>query len=154
MEFSPGLFTWPTISPRPTIIILVLAIRSLAKTTDVVNDRNDRFIYPSKTEIDPLKNVPLPLPLLLSKRLQLFLFSFFLSFFSAHVFTEARKSEISESNCREFYTRSAVLEILPTPAGYSLFRWSIRVVSSVLFPPPLPSLPFFSFSFFFFFIRG
>lgn len=52
---------------------------------------------------------------------EIFVFSFFLFFF-ARVFTEARKSEISESNCREFYTRSAILEILSTPAGYSLFR--------------------------------
>lgn len=68
---------------------------------------------------------------------EIFVFSFFLFFFFfARVFTEARKSEISESNCREFYTRSAILEILSTPAGYSLFRWSIRVVLSVLFSSP------------------
>lgn len=107
------------------MIIILLAIRSLA-TTDVVNDETT---VETEAETSLFERVILLKRSLSAPRYyydrkdcnyrEIFVFSFF---FFARVFTEARKSEISESNCREFYTRSAILEILSTPAGYSLFR--------------------------------
>lgn len=112
---------------RPTIIIL-LAIRSLAKTQQLMllNGETTIELLHTSNQSGNLSERVILLKrslIIIEKIVSIarFLFSFFPFFFFAHVSTEARKSEISESNCREFYTRSAILEILPTPAGYSRF---------------------------------
>lgn len=105
---------------RPTIIIL-LAIRSLAKTQQLIllNGETTIELLHTFNQSGNLSECVILFPYYYRKDCKYCeIFIFFFSFFLP---TEARKSEISESNCREFYTRSAILEILPTPAGYSRF---------------------------------
>lgn len=124
---------------RPTIIIL-LAIRSLAKTQQLMllNSETTIELLHTSNQSGNLSERVILFPYYYRKDCKYCeIFIFFLSFFFfAHVSTEARKSEISESNCREFYTRSAILEILPTPAGYSRFddRFACSFERS-FFPP-------------------
>lgn len=121
MEFSPGLFTWPTISPRPTIIILVLAIRSLAKTTDVVNDRNVVSYIHSKRRSILLKTFPFPFRYYYRKDCNYFCFLSFFLFFQPTFSRKRERAKYPKVIAVNFTHAPPFLKFFPRPRAIHYF---------------------------------